>query len=416
MKRIMSGKKFCRLLRYLHVCSLHQPLGEEYNPSYKVKELLEYLEGRFERLFTPGRQLSLDETLIRTFGRIKFKVRIISKAARYGIKLYVLTDAQTAFVLKIIIYTGKSTYQPTIDANEKKTVSIVKELCQHLAGTHRTVFVDRFYTSIELMRELKAMDLYLTGTLMKNRIPKEMVIARSSKQFREMKRGDFKRHLYQYRIGRQTNKAGLVCWKDRDVVYCISNETDTGTVDMCTRRTRDGLIKIDRPRCIGEYNKYMGGVDLADMRRLHCNSTIMGQNRWWLKLFFYLLDVGTSNALVLHNYTRSSPMTIVEFKMTLVNGFIGERMRGIPEVIVQHLPTRSDGRYRCAYCSLFNRMKRTRFRCSAPCCQLPLCSVGTGSAGEDCFTLCHGNKAIHKAVLDKFESMKKSYTSSNKDV
>ena len=131
----------------------------------------------------PGRQLLLDETLIQTFGRIKFKVQIILKAASYGIKLYVLTDVQTAFVLKIIIYTGKSTYQHTIDANEKKTVSIVKELCRHLAGTHRTIFVDRFYTSIELMRELKQMDLYLTGTLMKNRIPKEMVIARSSREF-----------------------------------------------------------------------------------------------------------------------------------------------------------------------------------------------------------------------------------------
>ena len=73
----------------------------------------------------------LDETLIQTFGRIKFKVQIILKAASYGIKLYVLTDVQTAFVLKIIIYTGKSTYQHTIDANEKKTVSIVKELCRH---------------------------------------------------------------------------------------------------------------------------------------------------------------------------------------------------------------------------------------------------------------------------------------------
>jgi hypothetical protein len=29
----------------------------------------------------------------------------------------------------------------------------------------------------------------------------------------------------------------------------------------------------------------MGGVDLVDMRRLHCNLTIMGQNQWWLKLF-----------------------------------------------------------------------------------------------------------------------------------
>jgi hypothetical protein len=43
---------------------------------------------------------SLDQTLIWAFGRIKFKVCIETKAARYGIKLYVITDAATAFVLK----------------------------------------------------------------------------------------------------------------------------------------------------------------------------------------------------------------------------------------------------------------------------------------------------------------------------
>jgi hypothetical protein len=62
-------------------------------------------------MFIPGQQLSLDETLIWAFGQIKFKVRIVTKAAaRYGIKLYVVTDAVTAFILKVVIYTGKSTY------------------------------------------------------------------------------------------------------------------------------------------------------------------------------------------------------------------------------------------------------------------------------------------------------------------
>ena len=82
-----------------------------------------------------------------------------------------------------------------------------------------------------------------------------------------------------------------------------------------------------RPKMIADYNKYMGGVDLADMRRLHCNSTIMGQNRWWLKLFFYLLDVGTSNALVLYKLAKGGDanlMSIVEFKRELVLAFVGE--------------------------------------------------------------------------------------------
>jgi len=70
-----------------------------------------------------GQELSLDESLIRSFGRMKFKVRIISKSARYGIKIYVITDAKTSFVLCVIIYIGKTTYNIGGKGKEmKKTV------------------------------------------------------------------------------------------------------------------------------------------------------------------------------------------------------------------------------------------------------------------------------------------------------
>ena len=88
--------------------------------------------------------------------------------------IYVLTDAVTAFVLKVIIYTGKYTYNESSDQKSKKTVQVVKRLCEHLSGTHRTVYIDQFYTSAELLKELREMDLYVTGTLMKNRIPKHL--------------------------------------------------------------------------------------------------------------------------------------------------------------------------------------------------------------------------------------------------
>jgi Transposase IS4 len=87
-KKIMSGRKFFTILRNLHCCSVHtQPSAEDYDPSYKVAELRDMLEEKCSKLFVPGQQLSLDETLIRAFGRMKFKVKIVSKAARYGIKI-----------------------------------------------------------------------------------------------------------------------------------------------------------------------------------------------------------------------------------------------------------------------------------------------------------------------------------------
>jgi hypothetical protein len=79
----------------------------------------------------------------------------------------------------------------------------------------------------------------------------------------------------------------------------------------------------------------MGGVDLADMRCLHCNSTIMGQNRWWLKLFFYLLDVGISNALVLFSESKriqkEKTLNTVQFKMKLVEDLVGRNIDNIFE-------------------------------------------------------------------------------------
>ena len=266
---------------------------------------MDYMEERFDKLYVPGQNLSLDETLIRAFGRIKFKVRIISKAARYGIKLYVITCALTAFVLKVIIYTGRTTYTNEREPEEMgKTVKIVKNLSEKYAGSFRTVYVDRFYTSIDLLKQMDRMKLFVTGTCMKNRLPKELIVAKSSREFKQIDRGQHMRHKYTYvkEDGTITNY-GLVCWKDRDMVYCLSSCCPTDEVGECHRRSTEGIIKIQRPKIVGEYNKYMGGVDLADQRRLHSNSTLMGQHRWWLKLFFYLLDVGTSNALVLYNST-----------------------------------------------------------------------------------------------------------------
>lgn len=69
---------------------------------------------------------------------------------------------------------------------------------------------------------------------------------------------------------------GLICWKDRDIVYCLTNATDTAPSSHCFRRSSAGRVCISRPKAIGEYNSRMGGVDLADQIRLQHNSSIKG--------------------------------------------------------------------------------------------------------------------------------------------
>jgi hypothetical protein len=69
------------MLWYLHCCSMdNPPVGDDYDPTYKVEEVKEYLEEQYNQLFIAAQQLSLDETLICAFRRIKFKVRIVTKA------------------------------------------------------------------------------------------------------------------------------------------------------------------------------------------------------------------------------------------------------------------------------------------------------------------------------------------------
>jgi Transposase IS4 len=55
--------------------------------------------------------------------------------------------------------------------------------------------VDRFYSSIDLLKELEDMRLYTTGTIMSNRNPRDMTIAKNSKQFKELNRGDVVKNI-----------------------------------------------------------------------------------------------------------------------------------------------------------------------------------------------------------------------------
>jgi hypothetical protein len=85
------------------------------------------------------------------------------------------------------------------DDEDTKNIKVCKELCKPYKGSHRVVFIERFYSSIELVKELlEKMSMYVTGTILANQVPAHLKISKRSREFREMDRGYFKKHSYQY--------------------------------------------------------------------------------------------------------------------------------------------------------------------------------------------------------------------------
>jgi len=80
---LMTGKRFAQILKCLHLCDLDA--NTKGDPAYKVRGFYRMLEERYWCCYEPDKDLSLDESLIWAFGRIGFKVHIITKSARYGI-------------------------------------------------------------------------------------------------------------------------------------------------------------------------------------------------------------------------------------------------------------------------------------------------------------------------------------------
>ena len=98
----------------------------------------------------------------------------------------------------------------------------------------------------------------------------------------------------------------VIKWLNKRAVTALTTihkDTDV-TVERRTRHATDGRETVQKPQAIVEYNKYMGGVDLADQLLSYYgfgHRTV----KWWRRAFFFLLDMAVVNGYIL--YTVQNP-------------------------------------------------------------------------------------------------------------
>jgi hypothetical protein len=108
---------------------------------FKIFPIIFHLNNKFQTLYLPYQNISVDESLALWKSRLSFKQFLPLKYSKFGIKSFELCDSQTGYLWSVLIYTGKETRieSPLITGDMNKTTAIVMKLIEPLLKQGRTV-------------------------------------------------------------------------------------------------------------------------------------------------------------------------------------------------------------------------------------------------------------------------------------
>nr|XP_054926062.1 piggyBac transposable element-derived protein 4-like [Dermacentor andersoni] len=301
-RSVFSANRFCLLTRVLHFSSIK----DKEDRLRAIRPVMEAIQERFAALFVPFQDLCIDESLMPWKGHLAFRQYIPSKRHRFGVKLFVLCDVNTGYILRFIVYTGATT-AVTILKELGFTGSVVVELLGDFLGRRHSLFIDNWYTSPALFKFLHSRQTSACGTVRASRrgLPK------------------FAKKLQQGQIDSfHTNTMLALKWHDRRDVHMLSTMHGAEIAETEKLDWRTGERK-KKPKCVLEYNKKMGLVDKVDMQ-LSFSESIRKTMKWNKKYLFRFLDMLLLNAFILFRENTESTTKYAEFKRLIVSQLIEE--------------------------------------------------------------------------------------------
>ena len=171
----ISQDRFFEFHRYLHFVdnsSLSPPGSPDYDKLGKIRPIIEKVSEVFRSVYSPHKELSVDEAMIPFKGRSSLKQYMPKKPVKRGIKVWAVADGTNGYICDFEVYTGKQG-----DSVEKGLrARVVIGLTQLYKNTFRHVYFDNFFTSFILLIDLFKMGLYACGTIRSNQkgFPKEL--------------------------------------------------------------------------------------------------------------------------------------------------------------------------------------------------------------------------------------------------
>ena len=197
----MTRERYSNMLKFLHFSS-----DQSADPLWRIRPVLQSLTNELKSYFKPFQNVVIDESLMLFKGRLAFKQYIPSKRHRFGLKMYVLCDCETGFVMDLCIHCGSDIDGITNHHPLGHSGSVVDALMKDYLGKGHILYTDSWYTSPSLGRYLHEHNTGAVGTVRSNR--------KYMPNFSVTKKGDVIRYKTQDMIA--------IKWHDKREVHLLS--------------------------------------------------------------------------------------------------------------------------------------------------------------------------------------------------
>ena len=105
-RKLMSHKRFEQIWWCLHFNN-NELLQQSTNRLFKIQPLLDFFLERFQTIYKPNQQLSLDEAMIPWRGRLRIRTYNPGKLIKYGLLVRMVTESTSGYILNFKIYAGE---------------------------------------------------------------------------------------------------------------------------------------------------------------------------------------------------------------------------------------------------------------------------------------------------------------------
>ena len=390
----MKRDSFCQILRYFHLVNENPP-QRPVDALWKVRWFIDRLNDSFSGQYIPHQHISIDEHMCPFKGKVHFKQYLPSKPTKWGIKLWALADSKNGYIQQLHVYSGKTDRPETSLAHH--VVNTLLDKAQLLNKGYK-LFIDNYYTSPELLRDLWEKDTPTCGTVKMNRKGNPKSIMCRNPKGLQPNRGSY--------VHRQSGPLHAYAWRDKRIVYVLSTlPSSVGSINRVVRNNgRWTKTDIQCPEPIVQYTKYMGGVDLADQYMGYYSFVKRRASKWTRKVIFDFIEAAKFNAYILY---KSSPhhqpppgkkqLSYLQFTLNLIDGLLAEynnsQRMGRPalgpldaRLHSRCMPSRMENRSWCHVCwmkvSRGRQDKRAQTQYGCQTCQKHLCM-------PDCFRAFH---------------------------
>lgn len=375
---IMSRSRFEQIIQNLHFVD-NEDQSQATDKAYKIRPVVQHFNCSFQKAMNNSKKQTIGERVIKFKGSSgNKKLNIDNKPKERGFKMLCRTDSTTGYLFECDFYGRKMNNESCLGEH------VVLNMTKQLNGLGCEIFLDTYFNNPALQYRLMQQDIKACGIVRVDGkyIPKTLPMDRT------MQRGDIYAESFQ--------GISFVKWMDAKAVHMLTNFISPVQRRFVKRKEpkSEELVNVSCPEVVAMFNEHAGGVKLMEQRKTCYEIDRLAKIKYYLCLFFDLLDIGMNNAYLLyvklHEAQRMEGplLSSVEYRQHVAQELTKEIPRRQPispvlgtSSLLTHKMRKAKKSKKCINCAEILLERRTYYECTT--CNVHLCFTKNRNCFED---------------------------------